>query len=220
MFIPYKVDVPMKRWPLANIAIIGMTVAMFLGLLNTVIQKYDLPPPESMILDGWDLPGMFGHIVLHADWMHLLGNMIFLWVFGNAVCAKIGNICYPALYVGLGLCAAAAHNYFDGGLALGASGAVNGVVGLYLVLYPLNSVSCIYFVFRRPGTFSIPDFWIILLWLAFDILGVAMGDQGVGYWAHLGGFGAGFVIGILLLSLGLIEMEPTERSLLNLEAAN
>ena len=184
------------------------------------MQSGDLGTFESMILQGWNLPGMFGHMLLHAGWLHLIGNMIFLWVFGNAVCAKVGNAWYPVLYIVLGLFAAASHNIFSNGPVVGASGAINGIVGVFLVWYPINSVSCFYIFLYRPGTFSISSYWMILIWLVFDLLGVATGGEGVAYWAHLGGFGIGVVTGIALLQLGLVEMEPTERSLIDLMTTN
>jgi len=218
MLIPYQVDVPMKRWPVANFAIIGLTVVIFMALFSTTMNHNGYGDFDAMILDGWSLSGLLGHLWLHADWMHLIGNMIFLWVFGNAVCAKVGNIWYPLLYLGLGLLAATAHNVFDGDPGIGASGAINGVVGMFLVLYPLNSIRCFYLFWFHPGTFSISSYWMILLWLAFDLLGVALGGQSVAYWAHLGGFAAGFFIASALVHLDVIRMESTERSLLDLIA--
>jgi len=220
MLIPYQVDVPMKRWPVANFAIIGLTVFVFFGLISTAMRSDDLGAFESMVLNGWDVRGMFGHIFLHAGWMHLFGNMLFLWVFGNAICAKIGNVWYPVLYLGLGLFAAATHNIFSSGLMVGASGAINGIVGLFLIWYPINSVSCFYLFIFRPGSFSISSYWMILLWLVFDILGLATGGEAVAYWAHIGGFAVGVVTGIALLKSGIVEMESTEKSLLDLMARN
>jgi len=119
MFIPYQVDVPMQRHPWANYLLIAITAA---------ISIYGFTEPDDatinrMILRDWSLAGLFGHVFIHAGILHLAGNMLFLWVFGNAICSKVGNAVYVLIYVGLGLVAGAAHLMLDGGAALGASGA-------------------------------------------------------------------------------------------------
>jgi hypothetical protein len=97
---------------------------------------------------------------------------------------------------------------------VGASGAINDIVGMFLVFYPTNEVTCVYLLFLRPGRFSASSYWIILLWLAFDIWGAFSGGGGVAYWAHLGGFAFGFSLAVALLKTGLVTMEPDEKSLL------
>ncbi len=209
MLIPYTVDVPMVRLPIANFALIAVTI-----VLSVLAFGAETEMVNSLILDGWRPGGLLGHMFIHLDPLHLLGNMIFLWVFGNAVCAKIGNGYYLLAYLALGLLAAAAHNLLDGRPAVGASGAINGVVGLFLILYPLNEISCFYFVFIRGGVFSVSSVWMILFWLAWDLWGAAAGGGNVAYMAHLGGFAGGAGIGVLLLKSGMIEMDRSERSLL------
>lgn len=208
LLIPYRVDVPMARWPVANVAILATMVLAFGAQLGMSATRL-----EELVLGGTSAVGWVTYMWLHGGVFHLLGNMLFLWVFGNAVCAKLGNLVYAPVYVGLGLVAAAAHMAFDGSPAVGASGAINGVVGLYLVLYPRNDISCFYLLLFRPGTFTASSFWLILMWLAFDVLGVALGAPGVAYWAHLGGFAVGFGLGLILLRTGTVRMEPYEQSL-------
>ncbi len=216
MIIPYQVDVPMSRWPIANFAIIVVTTIVSIVALEALYDEQ--PWAISMILFDWSPSGLFGHMFLHAGIVHLIGNMLFLWVFGNAVCAKIGNAWFPATYFGLGLLAAAAHVLIDGAPAVGASGAINGVVGMFLVLYPLNGISCFW-----PGgiwwgsvTFCISSYWMILLWFLFDIWGAMGADSGVANWAHIGGFVAGVAIAVAMLQSGLIEMDDRERSLVDI----
>ncbi len=167
-----------------------------------------------LLLDGWGLSGLFGYMWLHGGLFHLLGNMWFLWIFGNAVCAKIGNMRYLLLYVLLGVAAGVTHLVFDGGAALGASGAVNGVVGMYLVLFYENSITCYWapiLIYWRQ--FTVSSFWMILMWLAFDVYGALRGGAGVAYFAHLGGFGTGFAITWVMCQKGWITMERYEKSL-------
>jgi membrane associated rhomboid family serine protease len=190
------------------------------AIKRRIIQEYFvLEKIRPFILNGWGIKGLFGHIWLHGGYLHLLGNMLFLWIFGNAVCAKIGNFCYLPIYLGLGVIAGITHLVFTGGNAIGASGAINGVVGMYLVFFPENEITC-YFVapfLLGIKEFSVSSIWMILFWLVFDVWGAMSGGGGVAYFAHLGGFAGGFVLAILMLKLKLVVMEESyEKSLLQL----
>ncbi len=172
-------------------------------------------PMSGFVLRGFGISGLFGHMWLHGGLMHLIGNMLFLWVFGNAVCSKIGNLMYFPVYITLGLAAAFTYIMFSDFPMIGASGAVNGIVGMYLIFFPINDITCFYWFYFSVGTFSLSSFWMILLWFAFDIFGVVSGGGGVAYTAHVGGFMAGVVIAVTFLKLGIVQMEDDERSLLN-----
>ena len=220
LLVPYHVDVPLYRRPIANYVILALLVVCYLleqfgagGLAGT-------PAIGSFVLNGWNPLGLVGHIFLHGGIFHLVGNMIFLWVFGNAVCEKVGNAAYPFLFVGLGILAGMAHVLFSDHPAIGASGAISGVMAMCLVWFPTNEISCFYFAwlffYIRYGWFEVSSYWIMLLWLAFDILGAALGLGGVAYWAHIGGFAAGFVLAIVLMQLRRVSMDDTERTLLDI----
>jgi membrane associated rhomboid family serine protease len=169
------------------------------------------------MLKGWSIKGLFGHMWLHGGLMHIIGNLIFLWLFGNAVCSKIGNLFYLPIYVILGMVAAISHLLFFSDIPiLGASGAINGIVGMYLVFFPENSISCFFFLLFRPIWFTVRSFWMILLWFAFDILGAMSGSGGVAYLAHIGGFVAGVALAIIMLRTKMIVMERDETSILKL----
>lgn len=210
LLLPYHADVPMSRWPIMNFLLIGGTVFLFVMLRGGLLAPEAIEP---YVLKLGDPNGIYGHIFVHLGAMHIFGNMMFLWVFGNAVCAKIGNLSFFFVYLVLGCLAGIAHLLISGDPAIGASGAVNGVVGMYLVFYPLNNVTCFYWFVFRIGTFSVSSIWMILLFLAFDVYGVVSEGGHVAYWAHLGGFGAGFLFASLLLYLGLVQMTSTEDSL-------
>lgn len=225
---PWQVDVPQDRWPIMNWLIILVTVGIFVLQVSEAMEiasathspddaQVTQAVTSTMVLDGWRLRGLFGYMWLHGGLLHLFGNMWFLWLFGNAVCAKIGNLRYLLLYVTLGVVAGMAHLTLSGGSAVGASGAINGIVGVYLVLFFENAITCYYFVwilllflFRQ---FTVSSYWMILFWLAFDIWGAARGGSGVAYFAHLGGFGAGFAVTLYLCRKGWITMERYEKSL-------
>jgi membrane associated rhomboid family serine protease/DNA-directed RNA polymerase subunit RPC12/RpoP len=227
MILPWCVDVPQDRWPVANWLILIVTVGVFVLQVSALHQS---PPHSSaaaaeqtipgitgvLMLNGWGLTGLFGYMWLHGGLFHLLGNMWFLWVFGNAVCAKVGNLRYLVLYVLLGVAAGVTYLLFGGDKLVGASGAINGVVGMYLVLFYENSITCYWapiLIYWRQ--FTVSSFWMILFWLFWDILGASFGGVGssVAYFAHLGGFGAGFAVTLYMCKHNWITMERYEKSL-------
>ena len=202
MFIPYKVDVPFNHRPVMN----WLLVASIISIFFVEIQVSD-ETIRSFVLDGWNIKGLFGHIWLHAGLLHLFGNMLFLWLFGNAVCSKIGNIFYLPIYIGLGLISGASHLILDGRPAIGASGAINGIVGMYLVFFPENVISNFFwliFLFTfRVVVFSVSGMWIIMLWFAFDIFGALRGHGNIAYVAHIGGFLGGVSLAVLMLKFNV-----------------
>jgi membrane associated rhomboid family serine protease len=217
LIVPYHVDVPMQRPPWANWVLIALTMVCYPfclwdGELTSLGQ--------SLVLGGDGLLGWVGYVLVHDGIFHLLGNMLFLWVFGNAVCAKVGNLAYPFIYFGLGLTAGLVSYMIDSRPTIGASGAVNGIVGMFVVWYLFNEISCWYcywfFNLANVGSFSIGSIWMVLFWLVFDIWGALRGGGNIAYIAHVAGFGTGFIVAVMLLTLRLVEMEQGERSLLQL----
>ena len=209
MIIPFKVDVPQKRWPISNYMIILFTTLVF-------VWQTTISPDHGkyFILDGWHhLPGIFGSIWIHAHLLHLIGNLIFLWIFGNAVCAKVGNLRYFVCYLALGLFETIVYLIIDGRPCLGASGVINGIVGMYLVLYYRNSISCLFMFFLYIRVFSVASFWMILYWFAFDIIGILLGNQGIAYWAHLSGLMSGIILSTAFLKFKWIVMDRHEESI-------
>jgi len=226
VFIPYRVDVPYDHRPVMNWLVFGAVIVVYalqVADLTDYLER-GLPVAEyaqrgvmsQFVLRGWGLKGLFGHMWLHGGLIHLVGNLIFLWLFGNAVCSKIGNVLYVPVYVGLGLAGGVSHLLFGEGAVVGASGAINGLVGMYLVYFPENSISCFFWLLWYPVRFSVSGLWVILLWFAFDVYGVIRGGGGVAYLAHVGGFVTGFVLAIVLLRMRVVEMERDEKSLLEL----
>ncbi|MBN1804047.1 MAG: rhomboid family intramembrane serine protease [Sedimentisphaerales bacterium] len=230
MFIlfPYRVDVPFNHRPVANWLVVALVILVFFVQItedNSVFsQTSDNTSMEKSItfkymLKNLSINGLFGHIWLHGGILHFLGNLLFLWLFGNAVCSKIGNLCYLPVYIFLGMIAGFTHLLFSDQPAIGASGAINGLVGMYLVFFPENSISCFFcflFWFWRPLWFSLRSFWMILLWFAFDIHGALKGHGGVAYFVHIGGFLAGLGLALLMLKTKMIVMERDETSILEL----
>lgn len=203
MLLPYRIDTLFKHLPVANWVIMGLTVLWFFLLAGGALSE-DLV--DAMVLEGWGPAGLAGHLFLHGGLSHLAGNMLFLWVFGNAICANTSNRAYPVLYLGFGLAAAVTHLVLDGDPAVGASGAINGVVGMAVAMYPLNRVSLFWFFLFRFGTFQMPLWGLALMWCLFDMWGALRGGGNVAYWAHLGGFFAGLGAGCLCLRRGWVEL--------------
>ena len=154
------------------------------------------------------------HAFLHADLIHLAGNMLFLLVFGTRVNALIGNIATAVLYPLLAVGSALVHLYFDGVGLLGASGAIMGLAGMYLMFFPLNTVWMTGWIrWGLIGGFHLSyrvwamrGFWVVLFYIAFDVLYTWLGtEDGVAHWAHLGGFGLGMVLALLLMVTRLVD---------------
>ncbi|MHC4169804.1 MAG: rhomboid family intramembrane serine protease [Planctomycetota bacterium] len=212
-FFPYRVDVPHEHRPVMNWVVLAAAVLVFrLQVLdNSITTRY--------WLDGWGIRGLLGSIWLHGGLLHLLGNCLYLWVFGNAVCSKLGNLGYLPAYVALGVAGGIGHLLFAGGPAVGASGAISGLIGMHLVLFPENAISCVFwwiFLPHRPAWFSFRSFWFILPWFALNIYGAMYGSGRIGYFAHIGGFAAGVGLALLLLKTGDVRVERYEKSILGL----
>lgn len=211
MIIPYKMETTFARYPFTNAAIIAFT-SLFHFLVQSGIVPYEMS--ESMVLQEWNMGQLVGNVMLHSDIFHLLGNMLFLWIFGNAVCALVGNLSYFFVYIFLGICASASHLIFDGHPAIGASGAINGIVGMTIIFFPVNKLHSIFLfsipgLFIRAGKFAVKTYWMIAYWFVFDIAGVLLGGGHIAYWAHVGGFTAGIAIGFIILKLEMFETYDT-----------
>jgi membrane associated rhomboid family serine protease len=239
MFVPYRVDVPMARVPWANLLLIVATIIISVLLfgpldewshtLSTVAvapagAAQIAPPPAPGVLrpfilqpQDFDPVQLVGHLFAHAGWAHLLGNMFFLWMFGNAVNAKIGHWQYLSLYLGVGIlegliCLAIGPRV----PALGASGAIMGIVGAFLLLYPLNDICCwVGWQWFYGTEIQFSSAWLIAAYVALDMWGAIFhSSDGIGYLAHVAGFFIGAGVTTVLLYRGVLEPARGERTLL------
>jgi len=239
LIIPWEVDVPPDHRPIMNwliiVGIIGMFALQFMPTAEEreVFEQWqsrqnkkttnqiseDKAEAEealprvgilTLVLEKFEMRGLLGHMWLHGGILHILGNLIFLRVFGNAVCSKVGNLFYLPIYLGLGVWSGIWHLVFQGGSMIGASGAIMGVVGMYLVFFPKNDITCYWFSFYSiiPRAFTIASYWMILMWVGFDIFGAYAGGGRVAYFAHLGGFATGFGVAALMLKMKWVEINP------------
>ncbi|KUJ82800.1 rhomboid family intramembrane serine protease [Microbulbifer flavimaris] len=149
------------------------------------------------------LAGLFGHMFLHGSWDHLIGNMVFLLLFGLSVELALGGAWFAGLYLLGGLAAAGLHMVVEAGSPMpmvGASGAVSAVMGMFVAVYGVQRLRFFYTIGFMFGEFSAPALLVLPLWLAKELFGYFWGDAGIAYWAHLGGLLAGFVATMALLS--------------------
>jgi membrane associated rhomboid family serine protease len=169
-----------------------VNVAMTGGLVPNVFLGARLPG------DFTELPTvltLLSYMFLHGDWWHLLGNMLFLWVFGDNVEDAMGFFRFLLFYLLCGVIAGLAHAFahpVSEGPLIGASGAIGGVVGAYLLLYPRVKMWVLAFA-RIP--LKIPAYLMVGAWLAFQIIAViSQVESDTAWWAHIGGFAAGLVL--------------------------
>jgi membrane associated rhomboid family serine protease len=174
-------------------------------------------PMARFALNGWGI-GLFTYIWLHGGILkgtvRLIGNLIFLLPFGNAVCSKLGNKLYLLVYLGFGLLAGVIHLLLGVGPAIGACGVISGIVGIYIVLFPEDTISC-FFLLPRPMAVSISGYWVVALWFIFDLLAAGLGGSTT-YYAHILCVGAGFGLAVLMLKKKWLVMESDEKSLLQM----
>ena len=145
---------------------------------------------------------LFTSMFLHGGWAHILGNMLFLWVFGDNLEHHFGRVGFLVFYLATGVLASATHILFnwDSGIpAIGASGAIAGILGAYLLLFPRRRIRTL-FMAGFITVMEIPAIWLLVMWMVIQLfsgvggLVVAGGGGGVAYWAHVGGFIAGAAI--------------------------
>lgn len=218
--IPIHDDNPTRSVPYVNYTLIAINVAVFIYTLTLSDQAQSLffiqwgaRPIEYTQLGSVDQPMLTGVVAplltslfIHGGWSHILGNMIFLWVFGDNVEDRFGHALYPLLYVALGLGALGAHIASaptSGIPTVGASGAVSGILGAYIVFFPRARVKALIPIFVIFLFRELPAWVFIGLWFALQVanglgnLWMTEIGSGVAWWAHIGGFAAGAVVGLI-----------------------
>jgi membrane associated rhomboid family serine protease len=151
--------------------------------------------------EGLRWGSVFSSMFMHGSWEHLIGNMLFLWVFGNNIEDSMGHLRFIVFYLGCGVAAAFAHIFLSpssGIPAVGASGAISGIMGAYVLLYPRVRISTWFppiFIFQVRAIVLLGYWFLLQLLMGVVTLGPEMGEQGgVAVWAHVGGFVAGLVL--------------------------
>jgi len=214
---PVASEQPTMRPAIANLTIIGLNVFVFLLemlLGDSFIEAWAFTPAQlTAFLHGSGsfqaVLTIFTSMFMHAGWSHLFGNMLFLWVFGQAIENAFGSRLYTLFYLICGVAANMAQYLVDPNstvLNLGASGAIAGVMGAYLALYPTSTIDLFVWPLSlfTGRDLRVPAWLMLGLWFAVQvILGVnGMADvgaaSGVAYWAHIGGFITGLVLALVV----------------------
>jgi membrane associated rhomboid family serine protease len=215
MFIPLKDLNPRRTYPIINNSLILLNILIF-------FYQYTLPPYafKAFMITHATVPARFpaslsGHapfeaallplltsMFLHSGILHIAGNMLFLWIFGDNVEDFYGHITYLFFYLFCGIGSGLLHVLFNLNStvpALGASGAISGVMGAYAILYPRSRILTLVFIFLVPiPAVLILGYWFILQFLSgVSSLGAAA-SGGVAWWAHVGGFLLGMLITTML----------------------
>ena len=225
--LPLTDHLPARRTPVINYLIIAANVAMFLWELSLgpYLQRalYSVAfVPRYFLVPGYLVPNIiriFISMFLHGGFLHIASNMLYLWIFGDNIEDRLGHAKYLIFYLVCGFGATLTHAFFNAGSnvpAIGASGAIAGVLGAYLVLYPKQRVTTLipiffFIIIREIPAIFLLGFWFVLqLFAGVGSLGVAQADVtgGVAYFAHIGGF----VLGIfLIVVMGGTRRPPPRR---------
>jgi membrane associated rhomboid family serine protease len=201
-----NVPKPFVTWILIVINI-GLYIYEFTlnpELLNELIFKYGAIPAD--ITHGHHLIGIATAMFLHGGWIHLLGNMLFLYVFGDNIEAALGHIGFLLYYLAGGAVAALAHCYVNAAQVvpmIGASGAISACLGSYIVMYPRSRVRSIIPLGIFFPTIRVSAWVFLGVWIVIQLVSGSIHDPtnavntGTAYWAHIGGFTYGLILGFI-----------------------
>ena len=201
-------DSARRLTPIVTYVLIALNVLVFLLELSSgdaFINRWAFVPSRFLADPVGDFPTLFASMFMHASWVHLLGNMLYLWIFGDNVEDRLGHGLYTVFYILCGLAATFAQLAFNTGSNipnLGASGAIAGVLGAYIMMFPRTRVSVL--MGRQVVPMSalvVIGFWIVIQ--IFSGIGSFTASSqteggGVAYMAHIGGFIAGVILTFLL----------------------
>ena len=197
--------------PIIAYSFLGFNIAVFLFQLTLTSGQcewlfFEYGMQASEISQGQNLATIFTSMFMHGGWMHLIGNMIFLWIFADNIEAVVGNMGFLLFYLLGGIFAALAHVLMDPSSTIpsvGASGAISAVMGAYLVMFPKSRIKVILLIFFI--TFEISALAFLGIWFIQQLVSgigsiglTAETSGGIAWWAHIGGFVFGLVSGFLL----------------------
>ncbi|MFH1676009.1 MAG: rhomboid family intramembrane serine protease [bacterium] len=241
---PYADDTPSYSFPFWIVVLVVLNIAVFIHTFNSdfdTFYKYGTVPArfknaEAQIsipthdfnvqvapLDTSNWPSPFltliTSIFLHGGFFHILGNMWFLWLFGDNVEDRMGKVIFPIFYILCGIISGLIHviatiNTSGAVLpAIGASGAIAGVMGAYIYMFPRATIATLWGFFLYFTTIHIPASIYLGFWFILQLLGGFSGGEAsnIAFFAHIGGFVAGLVIAMMLSAMGLINRYPGDR---------
>ncbi|MCB1671679.1 MAG: rhomboid family intramembrane serine protease [Gammaproteobacteria bacterium] len=239
--IPIRDDNPQLLTPITTIGLIALNCCAWIlvqGMgaepaLSTSVCQFALVPGDLLgsLPPGSSFPAgpgtvchtgsspawftLFSSMFMHGSWLHVIGNMWFLWIFGNNVEDAMGHVRFLVFYLICGLAAAGLQLTFTANPAIpmiGASGAIGGVMGAYILLYPRVQVHMLIFLGFFITTIAVPAVVMLGYWLLIQLLGgfssITGEGGGVAFWAHVGGFCAGALLSYVFRNRSLLARHP------------
>ena len=190
-----------RTFPFITYLLILVNVIFFLvelALGDTFILQWSFVPARFLANPAGDFPTLFTSMFMHAGWLHIGGNMLYLWIFGDNVEDRFGHVKFLIFYLICGLAATFAQMAFSMHSeipSLGASGAIAGVLGAYILMFPRAQVK----VLMGRGIVPVPALIVLGLWIVLQFFSgvgsiMTQTDSGVAYMAHIGGFVTGFIL--------------------------
>jgi membrane associated rhomboid family serine protease len=226
--IPLRDANPTTRWPYVTLALIAINAAVFFiwqrgpllgepsraqveiwvchGVSAMELSSLDVGPRVAQLCEGKSVVlSIFTSMFLHANLFHIAGNMLFLWIFGNNIEDRMGPLVYLLFYLASGVAAAYGQAVTEPGSAvpaIGASGAIAGVLGAYIVMFPRARVVSLVFLGFFVTVIELPALVVLGLWAVFQAISglgslTGPGGGGVAFFAHLGGFVFGLLVALL-----------------------
>ncbi|MHB1361453.1 MAG: rhomboid family intramembrane serine protease [Thermoleophilia bacterium] len=220
--LPFKDNIPTERFPIVTALIIAINAAVFLyeltldaaGKLDAFFAQYGMTPYEithGASITQRSIPvylTLITMMFLHGGWLHIGGNMLYLWIFGNNVEDTMGRFRFVFFYLACGVLAGLAQIAVDPAstvVNIGASGAIAGILGAYLLLFPRAKVTTLIFLVVFITVVQLPAVVVLIFWFLLQlfsgVLDMSTSGDNVAYFAHIGGFIAGLLT-IKLFTLG------------------
>ncbi|MBI4688349.1 MAG: rhomboid family intramembrane serine protease [Nitrospirae bacterium] len=215
--IPFKDDNPTRIFPFVTIGLIVINALVFIyqmsspkGYAETVFAYGAVPQYLLTFKNVQPIPPaltVFTSMFMHGGFLHIAGNMLYLWIFGNNIEDKLGHLRFLIFYILSGIIAAFSHAFTDPSSTIpmvGASGAVSGVLGAYILLFPHARIYTLIFFGFFVRVVALPAIFVIGLWIVIQFVNGALskglpGQGGVAWFAHIGGF----VFGLLMIKIFL-----------------
>lgn len=225
--LPLRDTIRSRTFPIITVTLIAVNLGVFLyesGLseneLARLFHQYGVVPAvqreilvNPLSLDAW-IP-MFTAVFLHGNWVHILGNMLYLWVFGDNVEDAMGHRNYLLFYLGAGLAGNFAHILANPASlvpTVGASGAIAGVLGAYFVTFRRSRILALVPIFIIPVLTELPAVVFLFLWFALQmvngLVSAAVPGNTVAWWAHIGGFAIGMILGRVIRPRKRMRFRP------------
>ncbi|MGB5156853.1 rhomboid family intramembrane serine protease [Desulfobacterium sp. N47] len=220
--IPLRDTITSKNYPLVNNAIIGVNIVVFLiqllqgsnlynfdYLYGLVPARYSMPNISSGFTLTEQIIPFISFMFLHGGFLHILGNMWTLYIFGDNVEDRMGPFRYLVFYIACGFLSGLTHlffNYYSNFPTIGASGAIAGVMGAYFILYPNAKILTLIPIIIIPWIVEIPAFIFLIFWFLLQFLNAAGSSGqagGIAWWAHIGGF----IFGVIWIKIAALMPE-------------